>query len=380
MKRQRFEQAAAPYRSKQRSAVSLRIKSSNGGVVEDHAAQQPQQQQKRNKNRGKPEHDEDDKLLHQATLTAAREAKAVKAFLLQKAVRKRKDAKDPDAALQEIDAIKRLSADAITAKCLRSLGLSYTGEEGSRLIKQKLGEDDSERTSKLLEKAMQFIESSQHMTALVASTDNACFVAATALQHKRILELLKEFNRRAMHRRRTKLAIEQGRPPPMLHKKSKRKGPAPAPAASTIHMGDGAVFVESLSGSGISSSYDTVNSRSGSSSKPLKPLKRPLAAAAPRPAKRQKLAGDGNSKAKAGTTATATNSTTAATTAVKSVKQPALLSNGSSSSSSKAGVDREREQGEGLHGSWAARRLQKEKEAGALIAFAGKRTTFDDSD
>ena len=33
-----------------------------------------------------------------------------------------------------------------------------------------------------------------------------------------------------------------------------------------------------------------------------------------------------------------------------------------------------------LHGSWAARRLQKEKEAGALSAFAGKRTTFDDSD
>jgi hypothetical protein len=84
MKRQRSEQAAAPYRSKQWSAVSLRNKSANGGVVEDHAAQQPQQQQKRNKNRGKPEHDEDDKLLHQATLAAAREAKAVKAFLLQK--------------------------------------------------------------------------------------------------------------------------------------------------------------------------------------------------------------------------------------------------------------------------------------------------------
>jgi hypothetical protein len=85
MKRQRSEQAAAPYRSKQRSAVSLRNKSTNGEDVENHQAQQPQQQQqKRNKNRGKPEHDEDDKLLHQATLAAAREAKAVKAFLLQK--------------------------------------------------------------------------------------------------------------------------------------------------------------------------------------------------------------------------------------------------------------------------------------------------------
>jgi hypothetical protein len=83
MKRQRSEQAAAPYRSKQRSAVSLRNRSANGGDVENQA-KQPQQQQKRNKNRGKPEHDEDDKLLHQATLAAAREAKAVKAFLLQK--------------------------------------------------------------------------------------------------------------------------------------------------------------------------------------------------------------------------------------------------------------------------------------------------------
>eukprot|EP00953_Heterococcus_sp_UTEX-ZZ885_P025037 13633-Heterococcus_DN1.PRE.4 len=143
-------------------------------------------------------------------------------------------------------------------------------------------------------------------------------------------------------------------------------------------MSDGAVFVESLSGSGISSSYDTVNGRSSSSSKPLKSVKRPLAAAPPRPAKRQKLAGDSSSsKAKTGTTATAN---TTATAAVKSVKQPAEPVNSSTGSSSKAGVDREREQGEGLHGSWAARRLQKEKEAGALSAFAGKRTTFDDSD
>jgi hypothetical protein len=139
-------------------------------------------------------------------------------------------------------------------------------------------------------------------------------------------------------------------------------------------MGDGAVFVESLSGSGVSSSYDTASS-SRSNSKPLKPLKRPLAAAAPRPAKRQKLAGDssGSCKVKQG-------ATTTATAAVKSVNQPAVLANSSSGSSSKSGVDREREQGEGLHGSWAARRLQKEKEAGALSAFAGKRTAFDDSD
>ena len=32
------------------------------------------------KNRGKPERDEDEKLLHQATVAASREAKAVKAF------------------------------------------------------------------------------------------------------------------------------------------------------------------------------------------------------------------------------------------------------------------------------------------------------------
>jgi hypothetical protein len=84
MKRQRSEQAAAPYRSKQRPAASSRARSANGEAIENAAQQQPQQQQKRNKNRGKPEHDEDDKLLHQATLAAAREAKAVKAFLLQK--------------------------------------------------------------------------------------------------------------------------------------------------------------------------------------------------------------------------------------------------------------------------------------------------------
>jgi hypothetical protein len=145
-------------------------------------------------------------------------------------------------------------------------------------------------------------------------------------------------------------------------------------------MGGGAVFVESLSGSGVSSSCDTTSSKP---LKPLKPSKRPLAAAAPRPAKRQTPAEDrGNSKAKLGTTATASMSNnttaTAAAAAVKSVKQPAVPVN--SSGSSKGGVDREREQGEGLHGSWAARRLQKEKEAGALSAFAGKRTTFDDSD
>jgi hypothetical protein len=150
-------------------------------------------------------------------------------------------------------------------------------------------------------------------------------------------------------------------------------------------MGDGAVFVESLSGSGVSSSsYDigsSSSSRSASSGKTLKPSKRPLAAAV-RPAKRQKLAADGdNRKARLSTASTTAISNTTSTAAVKSFKQPAVLANGSSTTSSKAGsADREREQGEGLHGSWAARRLQKEKEAGALSAFAGKRTTFDDSD
>eukprot|EP00752_Nemacystus_decipiens_P017981 g16114.t1 len=36
--------------------------------------------------------------------------------------------------------------------------------------------------------------------------------------------------------------------------------------------------------------------------------------------------------------------------------------------------------GEALHGSWAAKRALKEKEASATAAFSGKRTTFGDDD
>ncbi|CAN0388098.1 unnamed protein product, partial [Ectocarpus sp. 12 AP-2014] len=36
--------------------------------------------------------------------------------------------------------------------------------------------------------------------------------------------------------------------------------------------------------------------------------------------------------------------------------------------------------GEALHGSWAAKRALKDKEASATKAFSGKRTTFGDDD
>jgi hypothetical protein len=69
--------------------------------------------------RRKKEFSDSEKLLHQASVAGSREAKLVRAFLLRKAVRRKKDAKSPDvefSAEKEIQTLKGLSVDSICAR------------------------------------------------------------------------------------------------------------------------------------------------------------------------------------------------------------------------------------------------------------------------
>eukprot|EP00611_Tribonema_gayanum_P014744 TRINITY_DN2623_c0_g1_i1.p1 TRINITY_DN2623_c0_g1~~TRINITY_DN2623_c0_g1_i1.p1 ORF type:complete len:248 (+),score=67.75 TRINITY_DN2623_c0_g1_i1:1121-1864(+) len=246
-------------------------------------------------------------------------------------------------------------------RCLRSLGLAYTGQPHKEAEAKRLGAGG------------------------VAIVDKM-------MQHPRIAAVLKELQLRATHRRRTKLALEEGRAPPKpLRKpgdkvkekpKKERRGP---PLGSAIHMGDGAVFVASLSGE----VPDGVNAP---------PLVR---AAASRPAKRQRRENsEGNGiYGNGGSSGASLTSKTGSAQKMKPKREK--LSNernddngrGKKPSTERANAQHKGKAdagtaatavgdagGDELHGSWAARRQQKAKEAAAVSAFAGKRITFDDSD
>ncbi|CAM9384297.1 unnamed protein product [Discosporangium mesarthrocarpum] len=156
------------------------------------------------------EYDEDEKLLHQSTKAIQKEAKRLKTFLLQRAVRKSKassaDGKisvsggeaqtvgnqgscdqGNEGALREkreipaeITAIKSLPTGAVLKLCLRQLGLAHTGEEGREEVK---------------------VEGGTVAEALVQKI----------LEHKRMVVVMGDLQERVTARRRQKLAELEGR-------------------------------------------------------------------------------------------------------------------------------------------------------------------------
>ena len=86
----------------------------------------------------KREVSDEEKLVHESTKTLRRAAKKAKAFEVQKAVRRLKDARaagrDDAGAARQVDDCKAVDLDAVVALCLRRCGVANIGSEHEGVV------------------------------------------------------------------------------------------------------------------------------------------------------------------------------------------------------------------------------------------------------
>ena len=86
----------------------------------------------------KREVSDEEKLVHESTKTLRRAAKKAKAFEVQKAVRRLKDARaagrDDAGAARQVDDCKAVDLDAVVALCLRRCGVAHVGSEHEGVV------------------------------------------------------------------------------------------------------------------------------------------------------------------------------------------------------------------------------------------------------